>query len=43
MRLHDAAETLHDGTWLKIGIASADDLKDVTDLLVLKRPRRVNA
>ena len=43
MHLHDAAGTLHDGTWLKIGIASADDLTDVTDLLVLKRPRRVNA
>lgn len=40
MGLYDAAETYHDGKWLKIGIASADDLKDVTDLLTLKRPHR---
>jgi len=40
MRLYDEAETYRDGKWLKIGIASMDDLKDVTDLLSLKRPRR---
>lgn len=40
MELYDAAETYHDGKWLKIGISSAADLKDVTDILTLKRPRR---
>lgn len=37
---HDAAETFHDGKWLKIDVTSAGDLKDVTDLLLLKRPGR---
>jgi hypothetical protein len=40
MELYDAAETYHDGKWLKIGIASHEEMKDVTDLLSLKRPRR---
>lgn len=40
MALYDAAETFHDGKWLKIGVASADELKEVTDLLSLKRPRK---
>lgn len=43
MALYDAAETYHDGKWLKIGIASAEDLQDVTALLALKRPRRKGA
>lgn len=43
MGLYDAAETYHDGKWLKIGVSSPTDLKDVTDLLTLKRPRRVAA
>lgn len=41
--LYDAAETYHDGKWLKIGVSSREELKDVTDLLILKRPRRVAA
>lgn len=43
LKLYDAAETYHDGKWLKIGVSSREDLKDVTDLLLLKRPRRVAA
>jgi hypothetical protein len=43
MGLYDAAETYHDGKWLKIGISSEEDLKDVTELLTLKRPRKVGA
>lgn len=37
MALYDATETYRDGKWLKIGVSSADALKDVTDLLILKR------
>jgi len=40
MALYDEAETYHDGKWLKIGISSAEELKDVTALLMLKRPRK---
>jgi hypothetical protein len=40
MGLYDEAETYHDGKWLKIGISSADERQDVTELLALKRPRR---
>lgn len=43
MGLYDAAETYNDGKWLKIGVSAPDDLKDVTDLLILKRPRRAAA
>ena len=40
MALYDAAETFHDGKWLRIGIASDADLGDAKALLVLKRPPR---
>lgn len=40
MALYDAAETFHDGKWLRIGIASDMDLGDAKALLVLKRPPR---
>ena len=40
MALYDEAETYRDGKWLKIGISSAKELKDVTELLTLKRPRK---
>ncbi|MFN8682018.1 DUF3788 domain-containing protein [Paracoccus sp. P2] len=43
MGLYDAAETYHDGKWLKIGISSPEDLRDVIALLTLKRPRRTTA
>lgn len=43
MALYDTTETYRDGKWLKIGMSSANDLKDVTDLLTLKRPRRAAA
>ena len=43
MALYDTTETYRDGKWLKIGISSPNDLKDVTDLLTLKRPRRAAA
>lgn len=37
MALYEKAETLHDGKWLKIGVSSAEELKEVTELLALKR------
>ncbi len=40
MALYDEAETYRDGKWLKIGISSAAERRDVTELLGLKRPRR---
>ncbi|MCM5553906.1 DUF3788 domain-containing protein [Pleomorphomonas sp. NRK KF1] len=40
MALYDAAETFHDGKWLRIAIASDTDLGDAKALLVLKRPPR---
>ena len=40
MALYDEAETYRDGKWLKIGISSVEELKDVTELLTLKRPRK---
>lgn len=40
MALYDQTETYHDGKWLKIGISSAGERQDVTELLALKRPRR---
>ena len=43
MALYDAAETYHDGKWLKIGISSAQELNEVTALLTLKRPRQARA
>lgn len=43
MTLYDEAETYHDGKWLKIGISSAGERQDVTELLALKRPRRAIA
>lgn len=41
MAIYDEAETYRDGKWLKIGISSAKERQDVTELLGLKRPRRV--
>lgn len=43
MGLYDEAETYHDGKWMKIGISSAEERQDVTELLALKRPRRAGA
>jgi hypothetical protein len=40
MKLYEEAATLHDGTWLKIPVSSAEERQDVIDLLALKRPRR---
>ena len=37
---YESAKTYADGKWLQIGVTSAADLKDVTDLLALKRRRR---
>lgn len=37
-RLFDETETFRDGKWLKVDIMSAEDLRDVTSLLALKRP-----
>ncbi|MGY3076907.1 hypothetical protein ACVWZZ_003278 [Bradyrhizobium sp. LM6.10] len=36
--LHDEARTYPDGKWLKVAISSADDRRDVTELLSMKRP-----
>ena len=38
--LYDATQTYRDGKWLKIGVSTADDLRDVTELLAIKRPPR---
>lgn len=38
VKLYDEAETYIDGKWLTIAISSADDLRDVTGLLAMKRP-----
>jgi hypothetical protein len=40
MHLYDDAATFHDGKWLKIRVSSAEERRDVTDLLALKRPLR---
>jgi hypothetical protein len=40
MHLYDGTATFHDGKWLKIPVSSAEERRDVTDLLALKRPRR---
>lgn len=39
-RLFDETETFRDGKWLKVDILSAEDLRDITALLALKRPRK---
>lgn len=38
--LYDSTQTYRDGKWLKIGVSSAEDLRDVTELLTIKRPLR---
>ncbi|MFQ3454098.1 DUF3788 domain-containing protein [Bradyrhizobium sp. UFLA01-814] len=38
VKLYDEARTYPDGKWLKVGISSAVDRRDVTELLSLKRP-----
>jgi hypothetical protein len=38
VKLYDEARTYIDGKWLTVGVSSADDLHDVTDLLTMKRP-----
>ncbi|RAZ91785.1 hypothetical protein DPM33_04645 [Mesorhizobium hawassense] len=38
VKLYDEAKTYIDGKWLTVGISSSDDLHDVTDLLIMKRP-----
>ncbi len=38
--LYDSTPTYHDGKWLKIGVSTADDLRDLTELLTIKRPPR---
>ncbi|MBT2188208.1 DUF3788 domain-containing protein [Sphingobium nicotianae] len=43
MALYDQTETYHDGKWLKMRISSAEERRDVTELLALKRPRRAIA
>ena len=40
MDLYESAPTYSDGKWLQVGVASAADLKDVTELLALKRAPR---
>lgn len=38
VKLYDEAKTYIDGKWLTVAISSADDLHDVTELLIMKRP-----
>jgi hypothetical protein len=38
VKLYDEAKTYPDGKWLTVGISSADDRHDVTELLSMKRP-----
>ncbi|NLS07765.1 DUF3788 family protein [Rhizobium sp. P32RR-XVIII] len=38
VKLYDESKTYIDGKWLTIPILSADDLHDVTKLLIMKRP-----
>jgi hypothetical protein len=38
VQLYDEAHTFPDGKFLTVAIASADDLRDVTELLAMKRP-----
>ncbi|WP_338050388.1 DUF3788 family protein [Rhizobium mesosinicum] len=36
--LYDSTATYRDGKWLQIGVSTADDLRDLTELLTIKRP-----
>lgn len=38
VKLYDDTKTYIDGKWLTVSISSADDLRDVTELLIMKRP-----
>jgi hypothetical protein len=38
VKLYDESKTHIDGKWLILAISSADDLHDVTELLIMKRP-----
>ena len=38
VKLYDEAKTYIDGKWLTVGISSARDLHDLTELLAMKRP-----
>lgn len=38
VKRYDAAKTYIDGKWLTLTIASAQDLRDLTELLSMKRP-----
>jgi hypothetical protein len=40
VELYDETRTYHDGKFLTVAIASAEDLRDVTALLTMKRPPR---
>jgi hypothetical protein len=40
VKLYDEARTYPDGKWLNVGISSADNRHDVTELLMMKRPPR---
>lgn len=43
MDLYESAQTYADGKWLQVGVTSVADLKDVTELLALKRaPERAD-
>jgi hypothetical protein len=38
VKLYDEAKSYIDGKWLTVVVSSADDLHDVKDLLIMKRP-----
>jgi Protein of unknown function (DUF3788) len=43
VKLYDEAKTYIDGKWLTLAISSADDRHDLTELLTMKRPPRVQS
>lgn len=38
IKLYDETRTFHDGKWLTVAISSADDRREVTELVRMKRP-----
>jgi hypothetical protein len=41
VRLYDEAKTYPDGKWLTVAVSSPNDRRDVTELLMMKRPPRL--
>jgi hypothetical protein len=43
IKLYDDAKTYIDGKWVTIPVSSARDLRDVRELLIMKRPPKPDA